>query len=397
MSEYVTLMKEGGAPSGKIAVDDTILVKDCPALAGSKILEGFVPLFSADAVERLEKAGYEISGKTAVGEFGLDLMGENVSAGPADESALGAAASLAAKGEIKAALNVDLNGAPRRSAAVFGADFIKPTYGTVSRYGVIPVACSGEQIGVTAKTIDDLKEILTVIAGHDDKDGTSLPAAKYDYSADVPVKGMKVAVLSSLVDKADDDVKAAVADYCEKLKSEGAEIVNVSLDTETANAAWEILMAAECCNNLSRYDGVKFGYRTENYTDIDSLYVNTRTEGLTFLTKATILYGSYVLSMGHYEQCYDKALRIRRMIRNDLDEIFRTCQIMIAPACSSFSRPSYDKDDIFNAVFKESEFTSFASLTGIPAVVTKGVQLMSACLKDDVLLSVAGQIEKKVI
>ena len=180
MSYYINEINK----AGKIAVDDTILVKDLPATAGSKMLENFKPLFSAEAVERLEKAGYVISGKTNVGEFGLDLLGEFSNFEPVTENGnlAGAAASLVAKGEIKAALNVDLNGAPRRAAAVSGVDFIKPTYGTVSRYGIIACACSGEQIGVTASNAADMKEILSVIAGHDSKDGTSLPAEKYEYS-----------------------------------------------------------------------------------------------------------------------------------------------------------------------------------------------------------------------
>ena len=142
--------------AGKIAVDDTILVKDVPATAGSKMLEQFKPLFSAEAVVRLENAGYKISGKTNVGEFGLDLLGETSCYGKAEGKLEGAAASLVAAGEAFAALNVDLNGAPRRAAAVSGVDFIKPTYGTVSRYGVIAAACSGEQIGVTAKNAEAL-------------------------------------------------------------------------------------------------------------------------------------------------------------------------------------------------------------------------------------------------
>lgn len=381
MSDFVTKISDGG----RIAVDDTILVKDFPSLAGSKIMEGFVPLFSADAVERLTAAGYELAGKTAVTEFGLGISGKGFS---------GSAASLIAKGEVDAALSVDLNGDPERNAALEGVMFMKPTYGTVSRYGIIPVACSAEQIGVSAASAEKIAEILSVIAGHDEKDGTSLPREKYDYSLKAPVKGMKIGLVSQLVSSADDEVKAAVSAYCEKLKALGAEITEVSLETlDAAKTAWQILMSAECCNNLSRYDGVKFGFRAENYTDIDSLYINTRTEGLNFYTKSVILYGSDVLSKGRYDFCYDKALRVRRLVRNELDRLFGEYQLLLAPTCGSFSLPVYDGSVSFMNCFDESVFSCTASITGIPVLVTSGVQLMADSLHDSILLSVAGQTE----
>ena len=159
---------------GTIAVDDTILVKDAPTCAGSRILEGFKPLFSAEAVERLQNKGYEISGKTHVGEFGLDLAGEFSYYAPADGEIKGAAAQLVADDQIKAALGVDMNGSTRRSAALSGVDFLKPTYGTVSRYGIVSCAASGEQMGVYAANVEGVKEIMNVIAGYDSKDGTCL-------------------------------------------------------------------------------------------------------------------------------------------------------------------------------------------------------------------------------
>ena len=308
MSYYINEINK----AGKIAVDDTILVKDLPATAGSKMLENFKPLFSAEAVERLEKAGYVISGKTNVGEFGLDLLGEFSNFEPVTENGnlAGAAASLVAKGEIKAALNVDLNGAPRRAAAVSGVDFIKPTYGTVSRYGIIACACSGEQIGVTASNAADMKEILSVIAGHDSKDGTSLPAEKYEYSIGEDVSAMKICIVKELYDAASAEVKANIDAYAKKLEALGAKVETVSLDiVSDVQTAWQILMSAETTNNLSRFDGVKYGYRTPEYKNIDELYVKSRSESMNFLTKATIIYGSDVLSKGRYENCYDKALR----------------------------------------------------------------------------------------
>ena len=178
MKYYATRILE----KGNIAVDDTILVKDVPATAGSRILENFKPLFSAEAVLRLENKDYTIAGKTHVGEFGLDLCGEFSYYSEKDENLYGAAAQLIANGDVKAALGVDMNGSTRRAAALSNVCFLKPTYGTVSRYGVISCAASGEQIGVYAKNVDSVSEIMSVIAGHDEKDGTSLKNERYNYS-----------------------------------------------------------------------------------------------------------------------------------------------------------------------------------------------------------------------
>ncbi len=382
--------------AGKIAVDDTILVKGTPATAGSKMLEKFVPLFSAEAVERLEKAGYAIAGKTNVGEFGLDLMGETSYFGAAtvNGNLAGAAAALVAEGKVKGALCVDLNGAPRRAAAVSGVDFIKPTYGTVSRYGVIACACSGEQIGVTAANADDAKEILSVIAGHDSKDGTSLPAEKYDYSTDEDVSSMKICIVKELYEAADDAVKANIDAYAESLKKLGATVETVSLDiVSQAQTAWQILMSAETTNNLSRFDGVKYGYRAAEYKNIDELYVKSRSEAMGFLAKATIIYGSDVLAKAKYEKCYDKSLRIRRIVCDKVREILASYDAILAPACGKAEYKPYDTLDAFEKVFEESLFTAIPSITGMPAMVTKGVQLMADSFKESVLLSIAKSVE----
>ncbi len=382
--------------AGKIAVDDTILVKDVPATAGSKMLENFKPLFSAEAVERLEKAGYAIAGKTNVGEFGLDLLGETSYFTPetANGNLVGASAALVASGKVKAALNVDLNGAPRRAAAVSGVDFIKPTYGTVSRYGIIACACSGEQIGVTAANADDAKEFLSVIAGHDSKDGTSLPAEKYEYSTSEDVSSMKICIAKELYDAASAEVKAKIDAYAEALKKVGAAVETVSLDiVYQAQTAWQILMAAETTNNLSRFDGVKYGYRTPEYKNIDELYVKSRSESMGFLAKAIIIYGSDVLAKAKYEKCYDKSLRMRRIVCEKAREVLAKYDAILAPACSQASYKPYDVADAFEKVYEESIFTAIPSITGMPAMVTKGVQLIADSYNESVLLSIAKSVE----
>ena len=391
MKYYATQINE----KGNIAVDDTLLVKDVVTTAGSRILEGFKPLFSAEVVTRLENKGYTVAGKTNVGEFGLDLVGEFSYYAPQEGKVEGSAASLVANGDVEAALAVDMNGATRRAAALSGVDFLKPTYGTVSRYGVISCAASGEQVGVYAKDAAKIQEIMSVIAGHDDKDGTSLRNDSYDYSI-TDVKGKKVAINKFLLDKADEATKAKVMAFADALKANGVEIVEVDCNMpEIANTAWQILMCAETCNNVSRYDGVKYGYRAKTYKNIDELYVNSRTEGFNFLTKAVILYGSDVLSKNRYKDCFDKSLRVRRVVAEGLQKAFENFDAVLTPACSKSKYESYDIKDAFGKVFEESVFTAVPNLVGVPALVTNGVQLMGNHFSESTLLSLANSVEKE--
>ena len=391
MKYYATQISE----KGNIAVDDTILVKDVVTTDGSKILDGFKPLFSAEVVTRLEDKGYTVAGKTNVGEFGLDLVGEFSYYAPQDGKLEGSAATLVANGEVEAALGVDMNGSTRRAATLAGVDFLKPTYGTVSRCGVISCAASGEQVGVYAKDAQKIQEIMGVIAGHDDKDGTSLKNDTYDYTIS-DVKGKKVALNKYLLDKSDEETKAKVMAFADSLRANGVEVTEISCDmAEIANTAWQILMCAETCNNVSRYDGVKFGHRAKEYKNIDELYVNTRTEGFNFLTKAVILYGSDVLSKTRYKDCFDKSLRVRRVVAEGLQKAFSEFDAILTPACSKSAYESYDIKDAFGKVFDESVFTAVPNLIGIPALVTNGVQLMGNHFQESTLLSLANSVEKE--
>lgn len=380
---------------GTVAVDDTILVKDVETTAGSHILEGFKPLFSAEAVTRLQDKGYEISGKTHVGEFGLDLAGEFSYYNVADAKIKGAAAELVAQGSVKAALGVDMNGATRRSAALSGVDFLKPTYGTVSRYGIVSCASSGEQMGVYAANADGIKEIMDVIAGYDEKDGTSLKEKTYNYNTDESVQGKRVCIIKELMDKASEEVKTKVYAYGDKLRANGVAVEEISLDIfDIANTTWQILMTAETCNNVSRYDGVKYGHRAAQYKNIDELYVNTRTEGFNFLTKAVILYGSDVLSKNRYDECYGKALKVRRVVADKFAELMNNYDAVLAPVCSKTEYEAYDINEAFMNVFNESVFTALANLIGTPALVSGGVQLMGKHFGESTLLSIAKSVER---
>ncbi len=391
MNNYVVKLSD----NGNIAVDDTILVKDAQAAAGSRMLEGFKPLFSAEAVTRLEKAGYIVAGKTQVGEFGLDLVGEFSYYGTQEGTLTCAAAEVVAKKEVKAALGVDMNGATRRGAALSGVDFLKPTYGTVSRYGIISCAASGEQLGVYAADVDGVKEIMDVIAGHDEKDGTSLKDASYSYKTDEEVSGKKVCIIKELLAKADNEVVAKVNAYAEKLRAAGVVVEEVSFDlVDVANTAWQMLMTAETCNNVSRYDGVKYGHRAEQYKNIDELYVNSRTEGFNFLTKAVILYGSDVLSKHRYDDCFGKSLKVRRVVAESFAKLMEQYDAVLTPVTSKSAYEAYEIEKAFQTVFEESVYTAVANLIGVPALVSGGVQLMGKAFSESTLLSLAGCVER---
>ena len=381
--------------SGTIAVDETILIKDVKTAAGSKMLEGFSSLFSAEVLVRLEKAGEKIKATTHTGEFGLDLLGEFSHYADKTEPLLHAASEAVKSGSVKAALCVDMNGTPRRGAAVSSVCFLKPTYGTVSRYGVISCAASGEQIGVCAKDSVTVADIMTKISGHDEKDGTSLKNASCDYTIE-DVKGKKVAVVKELFDLADEEIQGKINAVRAALEKSGVEVTEIECSLfEIANTAWQILMTAETCNNVSRYDGVKFGHRAKEYKNIDELYVNSRTEGFNFLTKAVILYGSDALSKNRYRDCYDKSLRVRRVVSDAMKEIFSQFDAVLIPASKKCSYESYDIADAFGKVFEESIFTSVANLAGFPAMVGCGVQFMGDHFSDAKLLSLVAAVERK--
>jgi aspartyl-tRNA(Asn)/glutamyl-tRNA(Gln) amidotransferase subunit A len=209
---------------------------------------------------------------------------------------------------------------------------------------------------------------------------------------------MKLALVKELYDAADAAVKAKIDAAAAAYKAQGAEVEEISLaNLPEIQTAWTILMSAETTNNLSRFDPVKYGYRTEKYKNIDELYVGSRTEAFGFLTKATIIYGSDVLSKGRYEDCYDKALKIRRVVVDTLAELFKNSgyNALLTPACSSADFETYPVDEAFGKVFEESLFTATASITGLPAVVGSGVQLVGNYFCDGLLLGLAKVLEKE--
>ena len=376
----------------KIVIDDMFLTVGTPTTAGSKMLEGYNSLFEAEVLTRLNAAGYTITGKAKVGEFGVDLLGETSYFGADYENdTLQYPAAVQVKsGEAEAAVVLDVNGAPRRGAAQNNLVALKPTYGMVSRYGTIPVACSGETVSVVAANAADCREVFAAMAGYDAKDGTSLPESMVDAGKAAVTKKNKVAVLSSMLKGTSEEVQAQIAAVSENLAKNGVEVVTVDAETVAyAGAAWNILMSAELCNNVSRYDGVKYGYRTKTYTNIDELYTNSRTEAFGELLKSAILFGSETLSTENYQKVYDKALRVRRVISEAMKAILADCDALLMPAASvtAYSKAMVEADKYLP--YKENFYTAPASITGLPVVVAGGVQLVGNAFSEDVLLDLA--------
>lgn len=385
----------------KVVLDDMILTKKMPTSAGSRMLDGYMSLFDAEIVTKLEENGYEIAAKANVGEFGIDLLGETSYYGACvceDGTLTNAVAEILKRKEANAVVCFDVNGAPRRAAALGNLTYIKPTYGTVSRYGTIPAACSGEVVGVMANDASACREILSIIAGHDDKDGTSLPEETCAFlKADAkrePVK--KIAVAKSMLGSVDDKTKTLIENFKAKAAKCNVEIVEIdALELPAAKTAWNILMSAEVCNNVSRYDGIKFGYRTPKYEDIDELYTKSRTEAFGYLLKSTVLYGSDALSTDNYMKVYDKALRVRRVLSEYLYKVLAEADGILLPACSkrNFTEAEVKANNYIS--YDESFYTAPSSITGFPTLVTGGVQIIGKPFSENSLLDMALMFEKE--
>ena len=375
----------------KIVAEDMLLTTDVPTAAGSKMLDGYMSLLEAEVLTKLKSKGYAICGKSDVGEFAIDLLGETSYNGVnvTDGKLANASAEILKANEADAVIALDVNGAVRRAAAQNGLVSVKPTYGTVSRYGTIPVACSGETVSVMAKEADTCRKILDDIAGHDDKDGTSLPECEIAKKADSkPIK--RIAIINDMMADVSDDIKANIDDACAKL---GVETVKIDSSVIAASrAAWNILMSAELCNNVSRYDGVKYGYRAEKFSGIDELYTNSRTEAFGELLKTAIIFGSETLSTENYMKVYDTALRTRRVIAEEFAKIFAEFDAVMIPACS---KAFYTEDDVKAdkyVSYKENFYTAPASITGLPAVVAGGVQLIGKAFSENALLELVSKL-----
>ena len=372
-----------------VALDDMILTTDTKTTAGSKMLANYTSLFEAEVVTKLKNAGYGIAGKINVGEFGIDFLGETSHFGACDKDGKLVGATACVMPDVNAVVGLDVNGAERRGAVLNDLTNLKPTYGTVSRFGTIPVVCSGETVSITGKCPNCVEKVLKVVIGHDDKDGTSHRVedfAKLDTAKEIK----KVCCVKAVLDKTDSKMQEKIQETIAKMQEKGVDVEVIDgKELLLAKPAWNALMCAELCNNVSRYDGIKFGHRAKGYKNIDELYTFSRTEGFGELLKTAILYGSECLATENYMKVYDKALRIRRVIVEYFAKLFDSFDAVIMPAVS---KTEYTVDSAKEKAFVENVFTAPASITGLPAVTTKGVQIVGSAFSDYRLLDFAKKI-----
>ena len=361
---YVTLDEEGAMKRAKevqaqieagtltgplagvpAAIKDNMCTKDMRTTCSSKILENFVPTYTAEAVLNLEKAGAVILGKTNLDEFAMGSTTEtsyygvtrnpwNTEHVPGGSSG-GSCAAVAAN-ECFYALGSDTGGSIRQPSSFCGVTGIKPTYGTVSRYGLIAYGSSLDQIGPVAKDVSDCAAILEAISSHDLKDSTSMARTDCDFTSALKddVKGMKIGIPSSYFGEGlDEEVRAAILKAADILKEKGAIVETFDLGlVDYAIPAYYVIASAEASSNLSRFDGIKYGYRTKEYEGLHNMYKKTRSEGFGPEVKRRIMLGSFVLSSGYYDAYYLKALRTKALIKKEFDKAFAKYDLILAPA-----------------------------------------------------------------
>lgn len=400
-----------------VAVKDNMCTKGMLTTCSSKILGNFVPTFTADAVLRLEEAGAVILGKTNMDEFAMGSTTETsaygVTRNPWNEehvpggSSGGSAAAVAA-GECFFALGSDTGGSIRQPASFCGVVGMKPTYGTVSRYGLIAYGSSLDQIGPLCKDVTDCATILEVIAGHDSKDSTSIKREDADFTSALQedVTGMKIGIPRDYFGEGlDPEVKSSVLAAAELLKEKGAVVEEFDLSlVDYAIPAYYTIAAAEASSNLERFDGIKYGYRAEDCEELHQMYKKTRSRGFGAEVKRRIMLGSFVLSSGYYDAYYLKALRVKALIKKAFDDAFSRYDVILGPAAPT-TAPELGKslqDPI--QMYLGDIYTISVNLAGLPGITVPcgmdgkglpiGVQLIGDCFQEKKLLRMAYTYEK---
>jgi aspartyl-tRNA(Asn)/glutamyl-tRNA(Gln) amidotransferase subunit A len=364
-----------------VGLKDLITVKDGITTCGSKMLENFRSPYDAFVTGRLVKAGAVTVGKTNMDEFAMGSSNENSAFGPCknpwDTTAVtggssGGSAAAVAAGFCPATLGSDTGGSIRQPAALCGVVGLKPTYGRVSRFGLIAFASSLDQIGPMTHTVEDSATMLQAIAGHDPMDSTSvdIPVPDYSEALKKDVKGMVIGLPKEyFIEGTDPEIISAVRDAAARLEKEGAKIEEISLPhTEYAVPVYYVIAPAEASSNLSRYDGVKYGFRSGNGDNLAEMYVNTRTEGFGLEVKRRIMLGTYALSSGYYDAYYLTAQKVRTLITNDFTEAFKKCDVIITPTSPTPAFDIGEKSGDPLQMYLSDIFTISANLAGIPGI-----------------------------
>ena len=400
-----------------VAIKDNMCTKGMLTTCSSKILGNFVPTYTATAVENLEKAGAVIIGKTNMDEFAMGSTTETSAYGATKNpwntehvpgGSSGGSCTAVASEECSYALGSDTGGSIRQPSSFCGVTGIKPTYGTVSRYGLIAYGSSLDQIGPVAKDVTDVATILETIASHDEKDSTSVKRDDYNFTEALvdDVKGLKIGIPKDYFgDGLDKEVKDSILNAVEVLKSKGSIVEEFDLSlVEYAIPAYYVIASAEASSNLERFDGVKYGYRTQEYEGLHNMYKKTRSEGFGEEVKRRIMLGSFVLSSGYYDAYYLKALRTKALIKKAFDEAFAKYDVIIAPAAPTTAPKigSSLADPI--KMYLGDIYTISVNLAGLPGITVPcgkdsnglpiGMQIIGDCFKEKTIIRAAYAYEQ---
>jgi len=424
---YVTVTREragemaredrGGPLSGiPIAVKDNMCTKGTPTTCSSKILENFVPPYESTVTSKLLDAGYVLPGKTNLDEFAMGSSTENSGFFPTSNpwdleripggSSGGSAAAVAAD-ECIAALGSDTGGSIRQPAALCGVVGLKPTYGRVSRYGLIAFASSFDQIGPITKTVKDAAALMNVIAGHDPLDSTSAPVEVPDFTAALSgdIKGMKIGVPKEyFIEGMYPEVESTVREAIKALEGLGAKVLDVTLPhTDYSVAAYYILATSEASSNLARYDGVKYGLRARA-TELMQMYTETRAGGFGAEVKRRIMLGTFALSSGYYDAYYLNAQKVRTLIKRDFDEAFKEVDVIATPTTPEAAFKKGEKTDDPLKMYLSDIFTNSVNLAGVPAIsipcgftgggLPVGLQIIGRYFDEESVLKAADAYER---
>ncbi len=374
-------LKDAPLAGVPMAVKDNMCTKGVLTTCASKILGNFKPPYNAHVVEKLEEAGAVIIGKLNMDEFAMGSTTETsyhgITKNPWDETRVpggssgGAAAAVAAE-EAFFTLGSDTGGSIRQPSSFCGVTGIKPTYGTVSRYGLIAYASSLDQIGPIARNVSDCAAVLEVISGHDSKDSTSVPIASYDYTSSLldDVKGMRVGIPKGYLSHGlDEEVKQAILEVAKELTKKGAIVEEFELEAiDYAIPAYYVIASAEASSNLSRYDGVKYGYRTEQFEGLQDLYKKTRSEGFGMEVKRRMMIGAFVLSSGYYDAYYNKALRVKALIKKGFDKAFEKYDVILGPTAPTTALKTGESLSDPLKMYLGDIYTVSVNLAGLPAI-----------------------------
>ena len=402
-----------------IGIKDNICTKGIKTTCASKMLENFISPYDATVIEKIKNKNMPILGKLNMDEFAMGGSTEysyfkktknpwNLNKVPGGSSG-GSAAAVAAN-MVPWSLGSDTGGSIRQPASFCGVVGLKPTYGLVSRYGLVAFASSLDQIGPITKDVEDSAILLNIIAGHDEKDSTSSQKEKKDYTKSLvkDVKGMRIGILKEYIGEGiNEEVKQAVMQVAKKYEEMGATVEECELNcTEYALATYYIIACAEASSNLGRFDGIRYGYRSENFTNLKELYKNSRSEGFGAEVKRRIILGTYVLSSGYYDAYYKKAQKVRTLVKNQFKKLFEKYDILLTPTSPTTAFNIGEKSNNPLEMYLADLCTVSVNIAGLPAIsipcnvdnegLPIGVQLIGKQFEEETIFRAAYTLEQEI-